>query len=57
MSLESGALRRLDGWKGVVADREAVGRRKEFRIDGMDFVRKNVGARWVVRKEEDAKSF
>jgi hypothetical protein len=38
-SLESGALRALVGPKGVVADRVAVGRKKELRTAGMDFVR------------------
>ena len=37
-SLESGALRREVGWEGVPEEREAVGRRKEESIEGMDFV-------------------
>jgi hypothetical protein len=38
-SLESGGLSRLAGWKGVLGERVAVGRRKEVRICGTDFVR------------------
>lgn len=38
-SFESGALRALEGAKGVSAEKVAVGRRKEVRTAGMDFVR------------------
>jgi hypothetical protein len=38
-NLESGELSTLAGWKGVVGERVAVGRRKEVRICGTDFVR------------------
>jgi hypothetical protein len=38
-NLESGELSTLAGWKGVVGESVAVGRRKEVRICGTDFVR------------------
>lgn len=56
-SFESGAVREEVGMNGVLAAREAVGRRKELSALGTDLVRWKVGARWVVRKDGVAKSF
>jgi hypothetical protein len=54
-SFESGDVSEGKGANAVLGARVAVGRRKDERAPGMDFVRWYVGARWVVRKEADAK--